>query len=124
MLITLLTDFGLADAYVGEMKAVLLSSKKPPNIVDITHQITPFDIRNGAFQLLRSYDFFPEDTFHLAVVDPGVGSDRNCIYVKTERYHFIGPDNGLLIWAIRECERRDKKKAEAYIIPVEKGAGA
>ena len=117
-LVTLLTDFGTEDSYVAEMKAILFSQLPTLNVVDITHHIPPFDIERGAFQLLRSYGWFPAPTYHLAVVDPGVGSQRKCLYISTAHGHFIGPDNGVLLWAVRDAERRKKKPALIYEIPV------
>jgi S-adenosylmethionine hydrolase len=117
-LVTLLTDFGLQDSYVAEMKAVLLSSTKIP-IVDITHDIPAFDLIWGAFQLLRAHAHFPKGTCHVAIVDPGVGTTRKAIYVQTKRYHFVGPDNGVLLWAVQECERVEKAKAKIYEIAVD-----
>ncbi|MCB0404045.1 MAG: SAM-dependent chlorinase/fluorinase [Bdellovibrionales bacterium] len=118
--VTLLTDFGTEDSYVSEVKAVLLSAGASVRMVDITHSIPPFDVNRGAFQLFRSYGYFPKDTIHLAVVDPGVGTKRRSIYVRTRKYHFVGPDNGLLSWAVDDCERREGKKANYYEIPSDK----
>lgn len=121
-IVTLLTDFGLEDSYVAEMKGVILSSLPGAQVVDITHSVPPFDTRWGAFQLMRTYDRFPQGTIHLAVVDPGVGSSRKCLYGKTARYHFVGPDNGLLFWAVDACRRQEKRAPEWYEIPVDKKA--
>lgn len=118
-LVTFLSDFGLVDPYVAEVKAVLL----PHAVIDLTHDVPPFGITWGAFQLLRSHSYFPKGTIHLAVVDPGVGSSRKGVWVKTQDYHFVGPDNGLLRWAVEACEKRDGKKAQAFEIPVPKGTG-
>jgi len=115
-LVTLLSDFGIEDSYSGEVKAILLSGKDI-KIVDITHQVPPFDTTWGAFQLLRSYRYFPENTYHLTVIDPGVGSSRTSLYIRTQNYHFVGPDNGVLLWAVQDCERREKKKARIFEIP-------
>jgi S-adenosylmethionine hydrolase len=95
MLITLLTDFGTADYFVGAMKGVILSINPNARIVDITHEIPPQDILSGAFTLSAVYKDFPEDTIHVAVVDPGVGSLRRPILVSGGNQFFIGPDNGL-----------------------------
>ena len=100
--VSLLTDFGEYDSYVAEVKAVLLNLAPSLTLVDITHQVSPFEIEEGAFQLLRSHHWFPLGTFHLAIVDPGVGTSRLPIYVKTRHFHFIGPtDNGPLLWAVQ-----------------------
>lgn len=96
-IITLLTDFGLRDSYVAEMKAVILSICPEANIVDISHEVRKFDIQMGAFLLARAARFFPKGTIHLAVIDPGVGTERRPIIVETERSLYVGPDNGLLM---------------------------
>jgi S-adenosyl-L-methionine hydrolase (adenosine-forming) len=95
MLITLLTDFGTADYFVGAMKGVILSINPQAVVVDITHEIPPQDIQAGAFTLLAAYKSFPSNTIHVAVVDPGVGSARRPILVSGGEQFFIGPDNGL-----------------------------
>jgi S-adenosyl-L-methionine hydrolase (adenosine-forming) len=95
MLITLLTDFGTADGFVAAMKGVILSHDPRIRIVDITHEVSPQDVRGGAYTLLSVYDTFPQDTVHVAVVDPGVGSARRPIVVSTAAHRFVGPDNGL-----------------------------
>jgi hypothetical protein len=99
--ITFTTDFGCHDWFVGTMKGVVLGINPQARMVDITHEIPAGDIRAGAFALAASYRFFPKDTVHLAVVDPGVGTDRKAIVVRTASYCFVGPDNGLLSWALR-----------------------
>jgi S-adenosyl-L-methionine hydrolase (adenosine-forming) len=94
-LITLLTDFGTSDFYVGAMKGAMLSVNPQIEIVDLSHQIPAHDIYAGAFTLRCAYDTFPIKTIHIAIVDPGVGSSRRPILVMTDRYNFIGPDNGV-----------------------------
>jgi len=94
--ITLLTDFGLRDSYVAEMKGVILRIAPNVVIVDITHEIPKFDVEEGAFHLARCVSHFPEDTIHIGVVDPGVGGSRRGIIIEAEGAIFIGPDNGLL----------------------------
>jgi S-adenosylmethionine hydrolase len=107
MLITLLTDFGTADYFVGAMKGVVLSINPEAQIVDITHEIPPQDILAGAFTLLAAYKSFPAETIHVAVVDPGVGSARRPILVAAGGQFFIGPDNGLFGYIYeREPEAR------------------
>ncbi|MEK6710768.1 MAG: SAM-dependent chlorinase/fluorinase [Nitrospinota bacterium] len=96
--ITLLSDFGLDDHYVGVMKGVILSINPEVQIVDINHAIPPFDIAAGALVLANAYHYFPKGAIHLAVVDPGVGGDRRPVMAATENYFFIGPDNGLLTY--------------------------
>src|SRR5437867_1460247 len=103
-MITLITDFGTRDWFVGTMKGVILGINPRASVVDITHEIPPGDIRAGAFALMASCGYFPKGTLHLAIVDPGVGSQRRAIAVQTSNYVFIGPDNGVLSWALR-CER-------------------
>ncbi|MEW6303277.1 MAG: SAM-dependent chlorinase/fluorinase [Verrucomicrobiota bacterium] len=100
-IITLTTDFGLQDWFVGTMKGVILGFNPRAAIVDITHDIPPGDIRAGAFALAASYRYFPRGTIHVAVVDPGVGTKRNALAVRTRDYTFIGPDNGVLSFALR-----------------------
>lgn len=100
-IITLLTDFGLQDNFVGVMKGVILNVNPKAQIIDISHNVTPHSIFEGAFLLANSYKFFPKKTLHLAVVDPGVGSKRKPILVTTEDYFFIAPDNGILSLALR-----------------------
>ena len=95
-LMTFLTDFGLKSNYISQMKGVALSITDT-RIVDITHEITPHNIREGAFALLSSIKFFPVGTVHVAVVDPGVGSSRRGIVITTPTQILVGPDNGLLI---------------------------
>jgi len=93
--ITLTTDFGLDDEYVGVVKGVLLSFLPDVQLVDITHSIAPQDIQKAAMIIDRACRFFPEATVHLAVVDPGVGSARRLLAIKTSRSFFVGPDNGI-----------------------------
>ncbi|MBI1860503.1 MAG: SAM-dependent chlorinase/fluorinase [Deltaproteobacteria bacterium] len=114
--VTLLTDFGTQDSYVAEVKAVLLGVPKV-QLVDLTHEIPPYDIEAGAFQLWRAYRHFPPGTWHLCVVDPGVGSERRPLYVKTKNHHFVGPDNGLLSWAVRDVETQEKTAGKYFQIP-------
>ncbi|MFQ6095370.1 MAG: S-adenosyl-l-methionine hydroxide adenosyltransferase family protein [Candidatus Bathyarchaeia archaeon] len=101
-IITLLTDFGLRDPYVAEMKAVILSICQDAKIVDISHQVRKFDVRMGAFILAQAARYFPAGTIHLAVVDPGVGTERRPIIVETNRNLYVGPDNGLLMLSALE----------------------
>lgn len=98
--ITLTTDFGTHDWFVGTMKGVIACIAPKATIIDLTHDLPPGDIRGGAFALSASYRFFPKGTVHLVVVDPGVGSRRKAIAVKTAKAVFVGPDNGVLSWAL------------------------
>jgi S-adenosylmethionine hydrolase len=94
-IITILTDFGSDDYFVGAMKGVILSRSPSATIVDITHSIPPQNVRTATFILNAAYSYLPAGSIHLAVVDPGVGSDRRPILVETPKYFFVGPDNGL-----------------------------
>jgi len=95
-IITLLTDFGTRDAFVGIMKGVILGIAPKVQLVDLSHDIPPQDILTGALTLRSAAPFFPPGTIHVAVVDPGVGSQRRAIVVETHDALFVGPDNGLL----------------------------
>lgn len=95
-LVTLITDFGLADPYVGQLKGELLKRLQGARIIDITHAIDHYDIQGAALTLLTSYHHFPAGTVHLTVVDPGVGSHRKILAARSNDYFFIAPDNGVL----------------------------
>ncbi len=104
-IITLLTDFGTKDPYAGVMKGVILSINPDATIVDITHEVDPQDIREGAFIIEEYYRYFPEGTIHLCVVDPTVGSARRPLIVTKDSHFFVGPDNGLFTLLYRgDCE--------------------
>ncbi len=105
-IITLTSDFGYKDPLNGVMKGVILSINPAANIVDITHGINKYDIREAALTIGSSYLQFPPRTIHVVVIDPGVGSARRPIMVVTENYHFIGPDNGVFsyIYESENCE--------------------
>ena len=94
--ITLLTDFGTADGYVGEMKGVLASSAPDVALVDIAHDLAPQDVDGARLALARYWHRFPAGTVHLVVVDPGVGGPRAALAVESEGRLLVGPDNGLL----------------------------
>lgn len=94
--VTLITDFGTADHFVGTMKAVILNINPEVAIVDVCHQVASYDIFDAAFTLAQSYRFFPSDTIHLIVVDPGVGTARRPILARSMNYKFVAPDNGVL----------------------------
>lgn len=98
--ITLMTDFGVADAYVGAMKGVILSIIPQVNLVDLTHSVAPQDVHHAAFLLSTVIDYFPTGTIHLVVVDPGVGSERRPIAVQSKRAYYVAPDNGVLSMAL------------------------
>src|SRR5262249_13315873 len=95
-IITLLTDFGTADAYVGIMKGVILSINPDVRIVDVTHAVPPQQVLPAALLLRSAVPYFPPSTIHVAVVDPGVGSARRALLVETAQGVLIGPDNGVL----------------------------
>ena len=94
--ITLLTDFGLEDAWVGIMKGVILGINPEARIVDITHQIPPQDTAAAAWTIAAAYPYFPRGTVHVIVVDPGVGTDRDIICARRGAHIFVAPDNGVL----------------------------
>jgi S-adenosyl-L-methionine hydrolase (adenosine-forming) len=94
-IITLLTDFGARDAYAAAMKGVILSLNPEAVLVDVTHEISPQDVRTGAFVLAEAAPYFPAGAIHLAVVDPGVGSARRGLAASAGGRFFVGPDNGL-----------------------------
>ena len=106
-LVALLTDFGLRDSYVGVMKGVMLSRKPDLRLVDLTHDVPAQDVRRGAFVLRSSVGYFPAGTVFLGVVDPGVGTARRAVAVEAAGYRFVGPDNGLFAWALRELAERN-----------------
>ncbi|PWH20934.1 MAG: hypothetical protein DDG58_00290 [Ardenticatenia bacterium] len=94
--ITLTTDFGTADAYVGVMKGVILRFAPHVTLVDISHEVPPQDVPTAAFLIYQAELFFPADTVHVVVVDPGVGSERRALAVRTSTGMFVAPDNGVL----------------------------
>jgi S-adenosylmethionine hydrolase len=95
-IITLTTDFGLNDHFVGTMKGVILSIEPEAEIIDICHSVQAFDVLDGALSISQAYSYFPSGTVHMVVVDPGVGTARRPIVVTSERHHFVAPDNGVL----------------------------
>ncbi len=102
-LVSLLTDFGAADTYVGQMKAAILRVAPEAILVDLTHAVPAQDVRAGAFLLWTAVEAFPPGSLHLAVVDPGVGSSRRAVAVRSRRGDvLVGPDNGLLLPALEQ----------------------
>ncbi|HWN11519.1 MAG TPA: SAM-dependent chlorinase/fluorinase [Pyrinomonadaceae bacterium] len=101
-IITLLTDFGNTDYFVGAVKGAILTINPAARIVDITHEIPAHDVAQAAFMLLAACPTFPPGTIHLAVVDPGVGSSRRALLIRARAQYFIGPDNGIFSYV---CER-------------------
>lgn len=102
-LITMITDFGLGDAYVGIMKGVILGINPHAKIIDICHTIQPQNIPQAAFVLSTAYRYFPLDTIHMVIVDPGVGSQRKALLAKMLSANFVAPDNGVLSYVIEEA---------------------
>lgn len=98
-IVTLTSDFGTKDSYVAEIKAAILGICPCAVIVDITHEIAKFNVQMGSFALASATPYFPEGSVHVAVVDPGVGTNRRSIAIKTRKDFFVGPDNGLLVFA-------------------------
>lgn len=95
-LITLTTDFGIKDPFVGVIKGVICGINPNVYFIDITHEIEPYNIREASYVLYSAYKYFPAGTIHLSIVDPGVGSNRKKIVAVTDKYYFIAPDNGIL----------------------------
>src|SRR5215470_15710309 len=104
-LITLTTDFGLSEHYVGAMKGVIYGIHPNAIIVDITHGVQSFDILDGALAIAQAYSYFPKDTVHVVVVDPGVGGPRRPIVASVGQYLFVAPDNGVLSLVYEREER-------------------
>jgi S-adenosyl-L-methionine hydrolase (adenosine-forming) len=102
MIITLTTDFGQRDSFVGAMKGVILSIARDAQVIDLAHGISAGDICGGAFALMTAAPKFPAGTIHVVVVDPGVGSARRAVAIRTPQAVFLGPDNGVLSWALKE----------------------
>jgi len=98
--VTLLTDFGLADGYAGIMHGVIRGICPNVFIVNLTHQVPPQDVRSAAYLLYTAYPYFPTDTTHCIVVDPGVGTARRAVAVETHRGRFVAPDNGVLSYVL------------------------
>jgi hypothetical protein len=120
-LITLTTDFGLTDHFIGTMKGVILDIVPEAEIVDICHAVQAFDVLDGALTISQAYSYFPTGTVHMVVVDPGVGTARRPILVTTERHHFVAPDNGVLSLVYGREERIHVRHVTAehyYLQPV------
>ena len=115
-LVTLLTDFGTADGYVGEMKGVILAAAPGTTVLDVTHDIPAHDVDAGRLALARYWRRFPAGTVHLAIVDPGVGTSRLALAVSSGGHSFVGPDNGILTPALLSGH------AEVVTLPVPAGA--
>jgi S-adenosylmethionine hydrolase len=104
-LITFTTDFGLTEHYTGAMKGVIFSINSGAQIADITNAVQSFDILDGALAIAQAYSYFPKDTIHLVVVDPGVGGSRRPILAQAGQYFFVAPDNGVLSLVFEREER-------------------
>jgi S-adenosylmethionine hydrolase len=119
-IITLTTDFGLEDHFVGAMKGVILSIQPRARIVDISHQIAPYGIPEAAFVLAQACRFFPPGTVHVAVVDPGVGGSRRPILAEAAGQYFVAPDNGVLsmVYAQQKHKVRAITAGRFFLEPV------
>lgn len=118
-IITLTTDFGEGSFYIAQMKGVILSINKNAKIFDISHSIKRHNIFEGAFIISQIWKYFPKGTFHIGVIDPGVGSKRKELIIETENCYFIGPDNGLFSLALEKQKLKevisiDEKKVEKF----------
>jgi S-adenosylmethionine hydrolase len=102
--ISLTTDFGLDDPFVGTMKAVIAGMCPQARVIDLTHGVQPFAVLEGAIKLWQGARYFPAGTIHVAVVDPGVGSTRRPLLVRAGSYSYVAPDNGLLCWVLEDAE--------------------
>jgi len=120
--ITLTTDFGLEDPYVAAMKGVILATNPEATIVDISHAVRPQAIEQGAFLLASAWPYFPNGSLHVGVVDPGVGTERRALAVRTPAATFVGPDNGLLSPALPD-EVREAAWGHDQPVPVRLPAG-
>lgn len=120
-IVSLITDFGTADPFVGIMKAVILSRCREATLIDVTHETPPQDIFAGAFALASAWRYFPAGTIHVVVVDPGVGSDRRILLAEVDGHQFLVPDNGLLPLALdgrRPASVRAVERREFFLEPV------
>jgi len=116
--ITLTTDFGIDDPFVGIMKGVILNICPKAEIVDLTHSIEPQNLFQAAQALKESVSYFPPNTIHLAVIDPGVGGSRKGLAIKTDKYFFIGPDNGIFSPFLEKFQAVELTNQEVFLKPV------
>ena len=127
-IVTFLTDYGSTDGYVGAMKGAVLGVNPEANIVDVTHDVPAQDVAHAAFVLGSVWPFFPPDTIHVAVVDPGVGTSRRALVVVTPHGTFVVPDNGLLTYRAEVASGIDAGSAagfmEPYVTPLPSGWSA
>jgi len=123
-IITLTTDFGLSDGYVAAMKGVILGITPEAKLIDICHSIKPQNIAQAAFVLSTVYQFFPAKTIHLVVVDPGVGTERRAIILRTPSADFVAPDNGVLSYIIQQHSTKPTEDNSNQQIELEPGLEA
>jgi len=123
-IITLTTDFGLNDAYVAAMKGVILGINPEATLVDVCHTIKPQNILQAAFVLSTAYEFFPQGTIHLIVVDPGVGTERRAIILRTPTADFVAPDNGVLSYIIQQSSTKPIVTSADQLIELQPGLEA
>ncbi len=109
-LITLTTDFGTRDGYVAQMKGVILGINPKARLIDVTHDIAPFDVMEAALVLKGLSEYFPEGTVHVAVVDPGVGSNRRGIAMRLNERFYVGPDNGIFSLVLKHSSSREVRE--------------
>lgn len=121
--ISLTTDFGLDDPFVGTMKAVIAGIYPQARVIDLTHGVQPFNVLDGAVKLWQGARYFPSATIHVAVVDPGVGSERRSLLAHIGNYYYVAPDNGLLTWILDDAEAAQQPVSvrqltnEEYFLP-------
>lgn len=117
-LVTFTTDFGVSDHFVGAMKGVIMKLNPDARIVDISNSVHSFDILDGALTIAQTYSYFPPDTVHMVIVDPGVGSNRRPLLAVTEKHIFLAPDNGVLSLVYEREERLSVRHvtAEHYFL--------
>src|SRR5215470_17743371 len=118
-IITLTTDFGTNDHFIGTMKGVILSIEPDAQIIDICHSVQAFDVLDGALTISQAYSYFPTGTIHMVIVDPGVGTARRPLVVSTEKHLFVAPDNGVLSLVYDREERLSVRHitADHYFLP-------
>ena len=114
-LLTLTTDFGVRDHYVGAMKGVVATLAPEVNVVDIAHGLPAFDVAEGAFAVAQAYSYFPAGTVHVVVVDPGVGSARRPIAVRAGSHYFVAPDNGVLSQVAASVESLEARRIRSEL---------
>jgi hypothetical protein len=105
-IVTFTTDFGITDHYVGAMKGVILNINPSTQLVDISNSVQAYDVLDGAIAISQAYKYFPADTIHLVIVDPGVGTSRRPLLVRTDRHFFLAPDNGVLSFVFEQEKER------------------